>query len=746
VMNYQNSAITLGAGANAQVPIAGRLYVGATPNSTGTDILNSIDLPADRFANAIAGSHFRLPDREFTQSFDAPSFWQRYHDVALYVNHAIGRSLFIEGAFDANESYRNAEYTMSNGLSNTLIDINRNLPNGAPNPNFLVPYSEGGRARQVRHYTFFNARGAVAWIKDTRFGEFKFNTLFGLNDQRTIARFMQLNPLLDPDPRRWPLSAPIRYRYYWNAESRPLPGFNTVMLVDPVLGISREVPTAFQPIATQPAINSTGDQVYKYALAAMNAKFFKRRLNVLTAVRFDGYSNTVAYNSAYGDYPTDWDGTTVIYRPSAPSDYAMLTYVPKDAQGRPTGPAIPAATRPRDANGQAQALYANDRFQDDYNFPTLEDNQVTYSLGSVYHLRPWLSVYANYAETFTIPPPNSTITNDLLHATVSEGVDGGVRLNLLDQRVRVSLNRYFSKQKDQPFSGPLSGAVFNGIISANAVGDFSGGGVNRRDVAQVPPAFIQDKRDVKANGYELEVVANITKALRLSSNFSIARVHATDAATVTAAYIDQNLDVLRQIVVDAGGRVDANDLAVVNTSIPVDQRSPDVNAAVNNWNSMRNARRNIAAGSQVVQDTSSANLYADYTIGEGRLKGLRLGAGARCRGRIVIGNRGADTMVNPANPAQAIDNPDVDAFTPIYAPGYTVATATLGYSWRVTKRHLVNLTLRIDNLLNEDEPHYINVIQRPPGGDVSNPARIAVGRSFWYQTPRSYNLTARISF
>jgi hypothetical protein len=262
----------------------------------------------------------------------------------------------------------------------------------------------------------------------------------------------------------------------------------------------------------------------------------------------------------------------------------------------------------------------------------------------------------------------------------------------------------------------------------------------------VPPAFIQDKRDVKANGYELEVVANITKALRLSTNYSIARVNATDAAILTGAYIDKNLDVLRQIVVDAGGSVDANDLAVVNTSIPVDQRSPDVNAAVSNWNSMVNGRRNITAGSQVVQDTSSANLYADYTIGEGRLKGLRVGAGARYRGRIVIGNRGADTMVNPANPAQAIDNPDVDAFTPIYASGYTVATATLGYSWRVTNKHLVNLTLRIDNLLNEDDPHYINVIQRPPGGDVSNPARIAVGRSFWYQIPRNYNLTARISF
>ena len=746
VMNYQNSAITLGAAANAQVPIGGRIYVGNTPNASGTDILNTIDLPGNRFDNAIAGSQFRLPDRRFTQSPDAPSFWQRFHDVALYVNHTVGRTLFVEAAFDANQSYRYAEYTLSNGSINTLIDINRNLPNGAANPNFLVPYSEAGRAKQIRHYTFYNARGAIAWIKDTRFGDFRFNALFGQNDQRTTARFMQLNALLDADPRRWPLAAPIRYRYYWSDRTRPLPEFEQVTLVDPVLGINRTVPTAFQPMPAQAALNSTGDQSYKYALTAMNAKFFKQRLIVLAAARFDGYANTVAYNSAYGDYPANWDGKSILYRPGAPADYATLTYIPKDAQGRPVGPAVPAATRPRDANGLRVPLYAGDRFQDDYNFPTLKDHQITYSAGTVYHVRPWLSVYGNYAETFTIPPANTTITNQLLNATVSTGFDTGVRLSLLDQRVRVSLNRYFSKQANQPFSGPISGTVFNGIITANAVGDFSGGGVNVRDVAQVPPAFIQDQRNVKANGYELEIVANVTKSLRVSANYSLARVDATDAANMTAAYIDTNLSVLRQIVVDAGGNVDANNVATLNTTIPIDRRSPDVNTAVSSWNSMVAARRNIAPGSQIVQDTDSANLYADYTIGEGRLKGVRIGGGARYRGPIVIGNRGADTIVNPANPAQAIDNPAVDAYTPIYAAGYTVATATLGYTWRVVRNHPIVLNLRVDNVLNEDKPHYINTLPRPPGGDVTNPARVSVGRSFWYQVPRSYNLSARLTF
>ncbi|MBI5768366.1 MAG: TonB-dependent receptor plug domain-containing protein [Verrucomicrobia bacterium] len=746
VMNYQNSAITLGAAANQQVPIGGRLYVGATPNSSGTNIMYALGLPTDRFGKALAGSAFRLPDRRFTQSLDAPSFWQRFKDVTACFTHSVGQSFFFELAGDANESMRYAEYTTTNGLANTLIDINRNLPNGSPNPNFLQPYSEAVRAKQVRDYTFYNARFAAAWLKDTRWADFKFNVLGGINNQQTLARFMQLNALIDSDPRRWPLANQIRYRYYWNQPSRPLPLLHSVQLVDPVLGLNREVPTAFQPLPAQAALNSVTDVSYRYALAAANARFLQKRLVLLGAVRFDGYTNDFKYNSAFGDYPTNWDGATIRYKPAAPPDYATLTYVPKDAQGRPIGPAAPATARPRDASSLRQPQYAGDRFQDDFNFPSIRDHQITYSAGTVMHVRPWVSLYGNYAQTFTIPPANTTIFNHVLAATVSEGIDAGLRFNLLDQRVRVSLNRYFTKQNNQPVSGPLSGTVFNGIIDANAVGDFAGGGMNIRGLTETPPAFIQDRRQARANGYELELVANVTKSLRVSANYSYANVDAANSGELTAAYIDRNLATLHQIVIDAGGAINAANQATVDTTIPVNQRSPDVNTAVNSWNSMITARAGLVAGTQIVQRTSSGNIFADYTFSEGRLKGVRLGAGARYRGRIVIGNRGADTMVSPTSATTAIDNPAVDAFTPVWAPGYTVATATLGYSWRVMKKYPVTLNLRVDNLLNEDRPHYINTLQRPPNGDVTNPARIATPRDFWYQVPRSYNLTAKVAY
>jgi hypothetical protein len=49
------------------------------------------------------------------------------------------------------------------------------------------------------------------------------------------------------------------------------------------------------------------------------------------------------------------------------------------------------------------------------------------------------------------------------------------------------------------------------------------------------------------------------------------------------------------------------------------------------------------------------------------------------RGPQVIGHRGADTIVNPANPATAIDDPKVDAYTVVWQHAYFLGTATVGY-------------------------------------------------------------------
>ena len=142
------------------------------------------------------------------------------------------------------------------------------------------------------------------------------------------------------------------------------------------------------------------------------------------------------------------------------------------------------------------------------------------------------------------------------------------------------------------------------------------------------------------------------------------------------------------------------------------------------------------------------NVFTDYTLGASRLKGLRVGGGVQYRGKQIIGNRGADTIVNPANPGTSIDDPSVDAYTPVYSPSsYHVVVATLGYSLRLAKRRELRFDLRVNNVLNDQGPVYsVSTALRPKGGDLTTPARETVANVYAYKQPVSFNLTTTLRF
>jgi hypothetical protein len=122
---------------------------------------------------------------------------------------------------------------------------------------------------------------------------------------------------------------------------------------------------------------------------------------------------------------------------------------------------------------------------------------------------------------------------------------------------------------------------------------------------------------------------------------------------------------------------------------------------------------------------------------------------------MVVGYRGADTIVNPANPLTAIDDPSVDAYTPVYSKPHTTADARFGYSWKLANRRTLALNLNIQNLLNNTTPIYFvnlpggqttNTILRNRNADVTSPAVYTVPAGFSYRTPINWTLTARLDF
>jgi hypothetical protein len=261
------------------------------------------------------------------------------------------------------------------------------------------------------------------------------------------------------------------------------------------------------------------------------------------------------------------------------------------------------------------------------------------------------------------------------------------------------------------------------------------------------PNQYRDTRTRSGEGYEIEVTFNPTRAWRVTGNLGLPRLYEANAYPDVRDYIDKNAAVFRQIANDAGVIIGSDNVARVNETIPINERSSDVNSAVTAYNNIYSFRRNIVDGKRLQQDQPVANMFADYTFQTGRLKGLRIGGGARYRGKQIFWSKVEDTIPDPRNPALAIDDPTKDAYTPAYTPDdYTIVTATVAYTWRFKDRREVQANLVVNNLLNDRGPAYSSTAQnahvmRPLNNDYTSPARETVPRYYALKQPISWTLT-----
>jgi len=751
IINYQNDPITLPGGNSTTTPIGGFVQ-GSLPafNSAGATLLHAVNIPSNRYDIAIANSFFRPPSEEFTISPDAPILQQRFKDLQITLNQRLGNFYFeVAGDVNRGNSFVNGE--QNRGSNNTYIDINRVTPDGRANPNFLQPYTDGQFARSFRTVDFKNLRGAAAYVLDTKWGNFAFNTLGGINENTSISTFRYLSVAQGADQRIWgflssPATQNVRIRRYFNQSSRPIPdlALGTIGYIDPNTGTNTTIQPKWVIDISRRDTEAINASNFKYILGSINAKFFKNRLIVLGAVRYDSFDFSTRQQLDKGDYPLNWSGGYRIMRPAAPNDYAGLTYRQRDAAGNPVGPAQEADIRPRIApNGDRDPRYANDRFKDDFNPPPVKGGQITRSVGSVLHLTNWLNPSINFAETFN--PPGSIVRIDgrQLEPTVSKGTDYGLRMELFQNRLNLNFTYYQTEEINGaiPQDGPN---FFNALYNSNVVGDLSPVGGNIRGAGLLPAQY-RDIRTRSGDGLEFEVVYNPNKAFRLTGSLSFPKVYESNLYPDVKAYIDKNAGLFRQIATDAGVLISSTNAASVDLSIPINERSPDATNATNAYNNIVAFRQNIVDGKRASQDQPVMNIFADYTLQATKLKGLRLGAGVRWRDKQIIGSRGSDTIVDPSNPLRAIDNPNVDAYTPVYTPeDYYIVTTTMSYTWRLKNRREVQANLVINNALNDRGPQYSSIAQtasalRPLGGDYRSPARETVPISFALKQPISYN-------
>ena len=750
LVDWNGHAFTLGGNANAAVPVGGRLVVGPVANIDAQPLLGTLNAPDFRFDNVFRGApKFTIPPREKSTSLGGDSWETQFDNIHAAFDQQLGKHVFLGAS--ANYSYSKVltHFTVARGLNNLYIDVNRLLPTGAANPYFLTPYSES--TQDFDHVTrrSRNARGNAAFVfDDTRFGSFRLNLETGISDAN-FSRIKFRMVVQDPNvPARDWINQIARLRVYWGGPLEQITAGN-YNVVNPVTGVTRSLPLGYAIDASRQNDTTSIDDTFTYQQAAFGAKLFKGRVNLLAAYRRDDFESITNNMLLRGDQPNGWDGTKVLFRPRPPADYFTLTYVPKDAAGNPTGPRTEALSRPRTANvGQPQ--YANDRFRDDYSLPTLKGEVNTYSTGGVLHVTKWASVFGNYAETWLPPAGELRINGERFLPSISEGWDVGLRLSLLNDRVSFTASKYASKQdnigRGTGTNGGLANALgnlFNSIANTNALGDLSPSGVNRRGMLNVPGNYF-DTASRKSKGYEFELTANVTAQWRVSANYAIQNAFEVDAYADTRAYIAANDTLFRQILGDAGVDV-VNGQAVLRAGTST-QNSPDSGGVISSYNQMNEIARNLTAAEQKVARLveGTGNFFTDYTIREGRFKNVRLGLGLNYRGKEVIGYRGGDTI--RTGPTTAADDPAVNATNPIYRDPYQLWTGVVGYTFRLTPKIRAKLDLRVSNLFNEDMLLYYTTAQRPPGGDITNPQRIATPSQFSFVTPRNYSLTATFSF
>lgn len=722
--------------------------VGGNPGFIPEALHNRINVPDD-ILGAAENAGFVLPGREFSAAVDDASYLNEYENIIASIEQQVGQHIFLAASVNTSEGLRGVNFGTARGLKDGIqIDINQNLPGGGANPYFMEPYIQTTNDFDQVDTKSDQFRGSAAFVYDqTRFGDFRFNVEAGhekLVNSREKYRYAVSDPLVDP--RLWASNTLISWRYYYLTDSeRPMKELGSISVVDPVAGVTRTLPTAYTLDTGRPTETIFTEQVFDYWQATFNAKLFKQKLNLIAAVRQDEYSTDSKIHDFRMDLPTSYNGVDVVYKPAAPGNYHDLMYVPKNAAGTATGASQAADARPRDGTGAGLAQYANDVFKDDFSPPEVSGDNRTYSYGAVYHITPKVSVFANYAETWSPPGVNLTIYGEIFGPDVSEGIDAGLKFALLDNRLNLSVIRYEGKQENLTVSTGSNGANINAIAATNVMGDLSPSGINARGLQDVPRTY-SDTVSRKTEGWEFEATANLKPGWRLLANIAIADASQGDAQADTREYFAANEGLLKQILADAGVTVGANNVATVNPGVTT-ANSPDANTARDSWNSFYQSLQNVTVDYQKVARLNelTANLFTDYTLQSGTLKGLRFGVGVQYRGDEVIGFRGSDTMRDPANPNAAIDDPSVDAFTPVYNPSYYTVTAMLGYSRKIWNRP-VRFDFRIENLLDEDVPLYYNTVMRPPGGDLSNPARVATPNLFSYITPRNYMFTMTVAF
>ncbi len=373
----------------------------------------------------------------------------------------------------------------------------------------------------------------------------------------------------------------------------------------------------------------------------------------------------------------------------------------------------------------------------------------TRTLGVVYHLNHWLSVYGNTSDSFSPAGGNRFGPDGLTGPTQKgQGLDAGLKFDLFDSKVALDLG-YFDTSTIDAYerlniqlrtSDSVYGAwnaIFNTLnapFGAAQILDTSSQTATDALKAAYPalrPVWLADADllDKASKGYEARFVANPMRGLRLRATYSYTDASKEDLLKNTLVARDQlkqyiaelktrnpGANIGRLTRTEGGVSIDEN-LALLDTNI---QEAIDFNS-----NAFGSAKHRF-------------NFNGTYDL-TGRLAGVSAGMGMSYKSGSVVSSY---QILDPAAPKVLLQE------IPIYGVSTIDWSAMLRYATRTDwlgKRTRLSFQLNVTNLFDQSGPFVRRyaTITVAPGTALPPPTNPT---SLFQRAPRSWTLAAKLDF
>ncbi len=580
----------------------------------------------------------------------------RYRTISLA--QQFGKDLFVDIAY--NDFYGSKWRPWSGGgFTNITIDPNGFLPNGATNPNYGKYFIE--RNQQPQDYTFDDStfRAGVAYELDLK----KHNVWFGRHrfagsyDKRKTGRFIDNYTEVNVTPLAAATAAAQITSQNWAANGQN--GINRRFYLDPAAGI----------IAAGDVSAPINDNGVKSELLAVRAP-------TVTQNRSESFSEALQ-----SFWLKDQLVTTIGFRQDTADSYNIRTGTVRDFRG---------------VYESATSLLGDT--------PVASYKVNTKSLGAVLHLPHGVSVFGNKSDNFSPDVTRVDIFGNIIPPTVGKGQDYGLKFQLLEDKLSISIGRYENSKENTVIAGST-------VPTDNFSPIWAALGVTSSD-PRYPGKGAQFNytQSNKSTGTEVEVTYNPTPNWRI-------RLVADKNDTVFSSFAPQ-FDSYYNEYIDLWS---AADQTLVGSGQTI------ATSIQNLKNTMTLNHAQLASATLVTP--YAGNIITSYSFARSSaMKGFFVGASQSYAGATIIGFPNVNTT-DPTKPNYGLTIADTSK--PIKGRDVYTTGLWVGYERTITSHKIKwRMQLNVNNALNDKDP--IPFGARAQDGAVSV-AQLRAPRQFIFQ-------------